>query len=60
MTSGWFSVMALAIFCSRMVLPALGGEVMSARWPFPKGQRRSMIRVSMQRSLVSRLSLSCG
>ena len=59
-TSGWFSAIAFAIFCSRIVLPALGGEVISARWPFPIGHSRSMIRVSMQRSLVSRSSFSCG
>ena len=38
--SGWFSVMALAIFWSRMVFPALGGEVMSARCPFPNGHKQ--------------------
>ena len=45
-TSGWFSVIALAIFWSSIVLPALGGEVISARWPFPIGASRSMMRVS--------------
>jgi len=52
--------MAFAIFWSRMVFPALGGDVISARWPFPNGHSRSMMRVSMQRSFVSRLIFSCG
>jgi hypothetical protein len=37
--------MALAMFCSSTVLPARGGETMSARWPLPMGQSRSMMRV---------------
>ena len=60
MTSGWFSAIAFASFASSTVLPALGGEVMSARWPFPIGETRSMMRVSRQRSRVSRFSLSTG
>jgi len=31
--SGWFSLMALASFCIRMVLPALGGATIRARCP---------------------------
>ena len=60
MTSGWFSAIEFASFCRRTVLPAFGGDVMSARWPFPMGESRSMMRVSRQRSFVSRLSFSIG
>ena len=50
-TSGWFLVMALAIFCSRTVLPVRGGATISMRWPLPIGVTRSTIR--MFRSLGS-------
>src|SRR6266700_2354680 len=43
--SGLFLVIALAIACRIIVLPALGGETISPRWPFPMGLIRSMIRV---------------
>src|SRR3989337_2310985 len=35
------------MFCRMIVLPARGGDVMSARWPFPIGAMRSMIRVEV-------------
>ena len=41
-------------------MPALGGEVISARWPFPIGAIRSMMRVVRPPAFVSRLSFSCG
>ena len=40
-----FRVIALAIACSTIVLPALGGETIRPRWPLPIGATRSMIRV---------------
>ena len=43
--SGWFSLMALASFCIRMVLPALGGATIRARWPLPSGESRSTTRM---------------
>ena len=33
------------MFLSSVVLPALGGETMRARWPLPIGQNKSMTRV---------------
>ena len=36
------------------------GATISPRWPFPIGATRSMMRVSMARAFVSRLSFSCG
>src|SRR3712207_7512550 len=43
--SGLLRVIALAIACSTIVLPAFGGETISARWPLPIGITRSMTRV---------------
>ena len=43
--SGLFLVIALAIACRTIVLPALGGETIRPRWPLPIGATRSMIRV---------------
>jgi len=59
-TSGWFSVIALAIFCRMIVLPAFGGDTMSPRCPFPTGESRSMIRVLRSRFFISRLIFSRG
>ena len=36
-TSGWLSVIDLAMFCSSTVLPVRGGATISARWPLPCG-----------------------
>ena len=36
-TSGLFVVIALAMFCSVIVLPAFGGETIRPRWPLPIG-----------------------
>src|ERR1700722_18398633 len=36
--------MAVAMFCSSMVLPAFGGDTMRPRWPLPMGATRSMAR----------------
>ncbi len=58
--SGLFLVIALAIACRIIVLPALDGETMRPRWPLPIGQTRSMIRVVMIVGSVSRRSRSCG
>ena len=44
-TSGLFVAIALAICCSTIVLPALGGATMRPRWPLPIGDTRSMMRV---------------
>ena len=43
-TSGWLAVMAVAMFCSSIVLPAFGGETIRPRWPLPIGATRSMVR----------------
>ena len=40
-TSGWFVVMALAIFCINTVLPVRGGATIRDLCPFPIGQKRS-------------------
>ena len=58
--SGLFVVIALAIACSTSVLPALGGETMRPRWPFPIGATRSMIRVLSTLGSVSSRSRFCG
>ena len=58
--SGLFVVMALAIACITIVLPALGGLTMSARWPLPTGITRSMTRVVSMPGSVSRRRRSCG
>ena len=36
--------MAVAMFCSSIVLPAFGGETIRPRWPLPMGATRSMAR----------------
>ena len=59
-TSGLFSLMALAICFISVVLPALGGETISPRCPFPMGHIRSMIRVEISVGLCSRRSRSSG
>ena len=43
--SGLFVVIALAMSCMTIVLPALGGETIRPRWPLPIGVIRSMTRV---------------
>ena len=58
--SGLFVVIALAIACSTIVLPALGGATIRPRWPLPIGATRSMIRVVRMLGSVSRRSRSCG
>ena len=60
LTSGLLVVMALAIDCMIMVLPALDGETIRPRWPLPIGQIRSMIRPISWLGVVSSLSRSCG
>ena len=59
-TSGLLVVIALAIVCMTIVLPALGGETISPRWPLPTGADRSMIRPISWFGVVSSLSRSCG
>jgi len=58
--SGLFSVTAWAICLSTVVLPALGGDTMSARCPLPIGMTRSMTRVVSRSGVVDRCSRSCG
>ena len=58
--SGLFLVIALAIACRIIVLPALGGDTMRPRWPLPIGLTRSMIRVVSTPGSVSSRSRSCG
>ena len=41
-------------------MPALGGDVISARWPFPSGAIRSMMRVVRPPDGASSLNFSCG
>ena len=45
--SGLLVAIELAISLSTVVLPALGGETISPRWPLPIGAIRSTIRASM-------------
>ena len=58
--SGLFLVIALAIACRIIVLPALGGDTISARWPLPIGMMRSMTRVVSWSGVVSRRSRWLG
>ena len=58
--SGLLVAIAFAIACSTIVLPAFGGETISARWPLPIGITRSMTRVVRMCGSVSRRSRSCG
>ena len=43
-TSGWLASMHWASVFMMVVLPALGGDTISPRWPFPMGASRSMTR----------------
>ena len=54
--SGLFWVIALAMSCRIVVLPAFGGDTISARWPLPIGMIRSMTRVVSRSGVVSRRS----
>ena len=56
--SGLFVVIAFAIDCSTIVLPALGGETIRPRWPLPIGATMSMTRVVRLVGSVSRRSRS--
>jgi hypothetical protein len=58
--SGLLVVMALAMACSTIVLPALGGDTMSPRWPLPIGATMSMTLVVRPDGSVSKRSRSCG
>ena len=53
-------VIALAMACITIVLPAFGGETISARWPLPTGITRSMTLVVSRCDSVSRRSRSFG
>ena len=59
-TSGLLAAIALAMACIIIVLPALGGLTMRARWPLPIGAIRSTMRVASWVEVVSSLSRSCG
>jgi predicted Kef-type K+ transport protein len=59
-TSGWLVVTALAMFLSTVVLPALGGDTISALCPFPMGEKRSITLAVSSVRFVSRTSLSSG
>ena len=52
-TSGWLSVIALAMFCRSTVLPVRGGATISARWPLPCGAMMSITRADL--SLIGRI-----
>ncbi len=58
--SGWFAVMALAIFCRRTVLPTRGGATMTPRWPKPTGVNMSTTRVENSVGAVSRTMRRVG
>ena len=58
--SGLLVVIALAMACITIVLPALAGATIRPRWPLPIGATRSMIRVVRMLGSVSRRSRSCG
>ena len=53
-------VIALAIFCKTIVLPARGGEVIKPRWPLPIGASRLTSRVVRLVLLCSRSIISSG
>ena len=53
-TSGLLRSIAWAIVFMTVVLPALGGDTISPRWPFPIGAIRSMIRHVMSPGCVRR------
>jgi len=57
---GKFLPMAWLMCCRRMVLPVRGGATINARWPLPKGVRRSMTRVVRGAGPVSRRSQDSG
>ena len=59
-TSGWFLAMALAMFCSSIVLPVRGAATIRPRCPLPIGQSRSMTRVVRFSESCSSLSRSIG
>ncbi len=61
-TSGLLRSIDCTICLMIVVLPALGGETMRPRWPFPIGEMRSMIRpvISPGLSESSRRSLESG
>ena len=62
-TSGWLAVIAWAMCWSITVLPALGGETISPRWPFPIGATMSMmrpVRFSSARMSRSRVNAEVG
>ena len=58
--SGLLVVIALAIDCMIIVLPALAGETIRPRWPLPIGAAMSMTRPIRLLGSVSRRSRSCG
>ena len=58
--SGLLGLIALAIACRIIVLPALGGETMSPRCPLPIGAAMSMTRPIMSVGPVSSRSRSEG
>lgn len=51
--SGLLTVIALAMLCRIVVLPAFGGDTIRARWPLPIGMIRSMTRVVSRSGVVS-------
>ena len=62
-TSGLLLLIEWAMLWSIKVLPALGGETISPRWPFPIGAIKSIIRderSSLDPVPCSRISLSLG
>ncbi len=61
-TSGLLASMEWAMCFITVVLPALGGDTMSPRWPFPIGDSRSTMRVVMFSFSpgISRLRRSSG
>jgi len=58
--SGWLTVILFAIFWSRMVLPAFGGETISPLCPLPMGQIRSIILMEISEEVVFELDLFAG
>src|SRR5699024_3641702 len=51
---GLLVAIAFAIFCKMVVLPALGGETISARCPLPIGMIKSITRVVSTFGVVSK------
>ncbi len=60
LTSGKLVETPRLMCCSRIVLPARGGETIKARWPLPSGVKRSITRVVMGSGPTSSFNQDSG